>query len=84
VKPRLITYQLLFDATASAAWPTNSIIGSTTEALRKRTREERSTDIPEETAEVVVRGPRLYGTSRHDIFKMLQRADLMTFVRNGS
>jgi dihydroxyacetone kinase len=49
---------------ATAAWPTNSIIGSTPEALRKRTREERSIDIPKETAEVVVGGPKLYGTFR--------------------
>ena len=39
----------------SAAWPTNSIIGSTTEALlRERTWEERSIDVPEEMVEVVV------------------------------
>ena len=36
-------------------WPTNSIIGSTTEALlREQTREERSIDVPEEMTEVVV------------------------------
>ena len=33
---------------------TNSIIPSSTEVSRKRTREERSIDVPEETAEVVV------------------------------
>ena len=38
---------------------TNSIIHSTTEALRKRTREERSIDVPEEAAEVVVGGPQI-------------------------
>ena len=54
---------------ASASWPTNSIIGSTPEALRNRTREERSIDVPEEIAEVVVGGPKLYGTSRRDVFK---------------
>ena len=38
---------------------TNSIIHSTTEALRKRIREERSIDVPEEAAEVVVGGPQI-------------------------
>jgi hypothetical protein len=33
---------------------TNSIIRSTTEALKKRTQEERPIDVPEEPAEVVV------------------------------
>ena len=33
---------------ASAAWPANSIIGSTPEALRKRTRTEKWIDVPEE------------------------------------
>jgi dihydroxyacetone kinase len=51
---------------ASAAWPANSDIGSTPEALRKRTRKEKWIDVPEETVEVVVGGPKLYGTSRHD------------------
>ena len=44
---------------SSAAWPTNSIIHSTTEALRKRTREEKSIDVPEEAAEVVVGGSKI-------------------------
>jgi dihydroxyacetone kinase len=44
---------------ASAAWPTNSIIGLTTEVLRKRTREERSIEVQEEMAEVVVGGPKI-------------------------
>ena len=39
--------------------PTNSTIGSTTEVLRKRIREERSIDVSEETAEVVVGGPKI-------------------------
>ena len=43
---------------ASVAWPTNSIVGSTSEGLRKRTREGRSINVPEETAEVVVGGPK--------------------------
>jgi hypothetical protein len=38
---------------------TNSIIRSTTEALRKRTREERSIDVLEEAAEVVVGGSKI-------------------------
>jgi dihydroxyacetone kinase len=63
---------LIDELHASAAWPTNSIIGSTPETLRKRTREERSMDVPEEIAEAaVVGGPKLYGTSRGDFFKML-------------
>jgi hypothetical protein len=36
------------------------------EALRKRTRKEKWINVPEETAEVVVGGPKLYGTSRRD------------------
>ena len=36
---------------------------------RKRTREERSVDVLEETAEVVVGGPKLYGTSKRDVLK---------------
>ena len=51
---------------------TNSIIHSTTEALRKRIREERSIDVPEETAEVVVGGPKLYGTSRRVVFDVVE------------
>ena len=40
---------------SSSVWPTNSIIGSTTEALlREQTREERSIDVLEEMTEVVV------------------------------
>jgi len=39
----------------SATWPASSIIGSTPEALRKRTREEKWMDVPGETAEVTVR-----------------------------
>jgi hypothetical protein len=38
---------------------TNSIICSITEALRKRTREERSIDVPEEAAEVAVTGSKI-------------------------
>ena len=57
---------------ASASWPTNSIIGSTPEALRNRTREERSIDVPEETAEVVVGGPKLYGMSRRVVFDVVE------------
>jgi len=52
----------------SAAWPTNTIIGSTPETLWQRTREERLIDVPEETAEAVVGGPQLYGMSRSDDF----------------
>lgn len=44
---------------SSCAWPTNSIIRSTTEALRKRTQEKRSIDVPEEAVEVVVGGSRI-------------------------
>jgi len=43
----------------SAAWPTNSIIRLTTETLRKRTRDQRSIDIPEEAAEVMVGGSKI-------------------------
>jgi dihydroxyacetone kinase len=58
---------------ASASWPMNNIIGSTPEALRNRTRQERSIDVPEETAEVVVGGPKLYGALRCDgLFNVLQ------------
>jgi dihydroxyacetone kinase len=57
---------------ASAAWPANNIIGSTPEALRKRTREEKWIDVPEETAEVAVR--------RGAIFLMLWSILLITFV----
>jgi len=56
---------------ASAVWLTKSIVGSTPETLRKRTREERSIGVPEETAEVVVGGLKIYGTSRRDVFKMM-------------
>jgi hypothetical protein len=55
----------------------HSIIGPTTETLSKRTREERSIDIPEETADVVVGGSKLYGTSKRDVFK---RIDWIDFV----
>ena len=65
---------------ASAAWPTNSIIGSTPEALTNRTREERSIDVPEETAEVVVGGPKLYGTFRGAMF--LKRCGRLTYFRS--
>ena len=46
-----------------------SIIESTTEVSRKRAREKRSVDVLEETAEVVVGGPKLYGTSKRDVLK---------------
>ena len=52
---------------ASATWPTNSIVGLTPEGLRKRTQEGRSINVPEETTEVVVGGPKIYGTSRCDV-----------------
>jgi hypothetical protein len=44
---------------SSAAWPTNSIIRSTTEALKKRIRDEKSIDVPEEAAEAVVSGSKI-------------------------
>jgi hypothetical protein len=56
---------------AYTAWPANSVIGLTPEASRKRTREERWIDVPEETVEVVVGGLKLYGTSRRDIFNVV-------------
>ena len=60
-----------------------SIIGSTPDALRNRTREERSIDVPEETAEAVVGGPKFYGALRRDGL-MFYRAGLITFVCSGS
>lgn len=41
------------------------------EALRKRIPEERSIDVPEETAKVMVGGPKFYGTSRCLVLKRL-------------
>jgi len=41
---------------ASASWPADTIIGSTPEALRKWTLEEKSIDVPGVTAEVVAGG----------------------------
>ena len=42
------------------------------EASRKRTREQKWIGVPEETAEVVVGGPKLYGSSRRDIFTVVE------------
>jgi len=63
---------------APAAWPANSIIGSTSEASRKKTEEERWIDVPEETAEVVVGG----GTSRRNIFNVAEH--FIDYFRSGS
>ena len=69
---------------ASAAWLPTVSFGSTAEALRKQTREERSIYVPEGTAEVVVGGPKLYGTLRRDVFKRLWRIDRVDFVQSES